>query len=111
MALVLTSMLLFAVYDALSKYLARHYPVPELLWVRYATHAVLMLVMFGPHMRLRLIQTSRPWLQIVRALLLVVATYLFMNGLRYIPLADATAINFLAPLLVTALSSPLLGKK
>lgn len=111
MALVLTSMLLFAVYDALSKYLARHYPVPELLWVRYVTHAVLMLALFGPRMRTGLLKTSRPGLQIVRVLLLVAVTYLFMNGLRYIPLADATAINFLAPLLVTALSSPLLGEK
>ncbi len=110
-ALVLVTMLLFAIYDALSKYLARHYPVPELLWVRYLTHATFMLAVFGPRMRWQLVKTSRPFLQIVRALLLVVVTFLFMNGLRYIPLADATAINFLAPLLVTALSSPLLGEK
>lgn len=34
----------------------------------------------------------------------------FTTGLRYIPLAEATAVNFLAPLLVTALSVPLLGE-
>lgn len=111
MALVLITMVLFAVYDALSKYLARHYPVPELLWVRYVTHATLMLVLFGPRMRLRLLKTSQPFLQVLRATLLIAVTFLFMNGLRYIPLADATAINFLAPLLVTALSAPLLGEK
>lgn len=110
-ALVLLTMLLFAIYDALSKYLAGHYPVPELLWVRYVTHATFMLAVFGPRMRLRLVATGRPVLQIVRAILLVAVTFLFMNGLRYIPLADATAINFLAPLLVTALSVPLLGEK
>ena len=110
-ALVLVTMLLFAIYDALSKYLARHYPVPELLWARYVTHAALMAALFGPRMRMRLVQTGRPVLQIVRALLLVAVTFLFMNGLRYIPLADATAINFLAPLLVTALSAPVLGEK
>jgi drug/metabolite transporter (DMT)-like permease len=109
--LVLVTMLLFAIYDALSKYLARHYPVPELLWVRYVTHVLLMLALFGPGMRFGLVKTGRPVLQIIRALLLVVVTFLFMNGLRYIPLADATAINFLAPLLVTALSMPMLREK
>lgn len=110
-ALVLLTMLLFAGYDALSKYLARHYPVPQLLWVRYLTHAGFMLVVFGPRMGWRLVRTGRPVLQILRALLLVAVTYLFMNGLRFMALADATAINFLAPLLVTALSAPLLGEK
>lgn len=104
-------MLLFAIYDALSKYLARHYPVPELLWARYLTHATFMLAVFGPRMRWRLVTTGRPVLQVVRAVLLVAVTFLFMNGLRHIPLADATAINFLAPLLVTAMSAPLLGEK
>jgi drug/metabolite transporter (DMT)-like permease len=35
----------------------------------------------------------------------------FTTGLQYIPLAEATAVNFLAPVLVTALSVPLLGER
>lgn len=101
-------MVLFATYDALSKYLAARYQVTELLWIRYLTHTSLMLVVFGPKMRLRLVKTSQPIAQIVRALLLAAVTFLFMSGLTYIRLAEATAINFLAPLLVTALSAPLL---
>ena len=110
-ALVLVTMLLFVIHDALSKYLTRHYPVTELLWVRYLVHAVFMLAVFGPRMRLDLIRTRRPVLQIVRALLLLGTAFLFMSGLRYLPLADTTAINFLTPLMVAALSVPLLGEK
>jgi hypothetical protein len=36
---------------------------------------------------------------------------LFTTGLQYLPLAEATAVNFLAPVLVTALSAPLLKER
>ncbi len=110
-ALVLVTMLLFASYDAMSKYMTRYYPVTELLWVRYLIHVVFMLAVFGPKMRLGLIQTRQPVLQVVRALLLIAGNFFFMYGLRFIPLAEATAINFLAPLIVTALCVPMLGEK
>ncbi len=109
--IVLMAMVFFAAYDALSKHLTASYPVTQLLWVRYLTHAVLMLVVFGPVMGTRLIKTAQPVAQIMRALLLVAVTFLFMNGLRFVGLAEATAINFLAPLVVTALSVPLLKEK
>lgn len=109
-ALVLVTMVLFAAHDVTSKYLAHHYPVPELLWVRYVTHVTFMSIVFGPRMRMALIKTHRPFLQIVRALLLASISFSFMFGLRYIPLAEATAITFLYPLLVTILSVPLLGE-
>jgi drug/metabolite transporter (DMT)-like permease len=104
-------MLLFVIHDAISKYLTRYYPVTELLWARYLVHVAFMLAVFGPRMRLDLVRTRRPVLQVVRALFLVGTAFLFMTGLRYLPLADTTAINFLTPLLVAALSVPLLGEK
>jgi drug/metabolite transporter (DMT)-like permease len=110
-ALVLVTMLLFAMHDLISKYMTRHYPVTELLWVRYLVHAAFMLAVFAPRMRLNLLRTRRPVLQTVRALFMVASTFLFMHGLRYLPLGDATAINYVAPLLVTALSVPMLGDK
>lgn len=110
-ALVLSTTLLFAGYDAIAKYLSRHYPVPELIWVRYLTHVVFMGVLFGPRMGRQLLATQRPALQVLRALLLISVTFLFMSALRVMALADATAIIFLTPLLVTALSMPLLGEK
>lgn len=109
-ALVLVTMLLFAGYDALSKYLARLYPISELLWVRYLTHATFMLALFGPRMGWQLLATRRPVVQTARALLLVVVTFLVLHGLKSLALADATAIVFLTPLLVTAMSGPLLGE-
>ncbi len=110
-ALVLVTTLLFAGYDALSKYLAARYPIAQLLWVRYAVHVLLLVVLFGPRMRFNLLRSRQPFLQIVRAAMLVAVSFLVMSGLRHIPLAETTAIVFLAPLLVTALSAPLLKEK
>jgi drug/metabolite transporter (DMT)-like permease len=50
-------------------------------------------------------------LQLGRSLAVVLSSAFFVGAIKFIPLADATAINFVAPLLVTALSAPLLGEK
>jgi drug/metabolite transporter (DMT)-like permease len=57
------------------------------------------------------IRTDRLGLQILRSLLLLGSTFFFFLAVKYIQLATATAIGFVGPLLVTALSVPLLGEK
>lgn len=109
--LVLVATLLFAAYDALSKYLLPCYPVAQLLWARNALHVLLMAMFFGRGMGWGLLRSRRPLLQIFRALMLVSVSFLVMFGLRRIPLAETTAIIFLSPLLITALSAPLLREK
>jgi drug/metabolite transporter (DMT)-like permease len=107
--LICLAVLLFASHDALSKYLSGFYPIVMVVWARYLVHTLLMLVVFVPRAGLStVIRTRRPGLQLLRALFLIGTSLFFTTGLRYIPLAEATAVNFLAPLLVTALSVPLL---
>lgn len=105
------AMFLFASHDALSKYLAGFYPILWVVWARYLVHTLLMMAIFLPQSGLRVLRTRRPGLQALRALCLLGTSLLFTTALQYIPLAEATAVNFLAPLLVTALSLPLLGEK
>ena len=109
--LVVLATFLFASHDALSKYLAGFYPILWVVWARYLVHTLLMMVIFLPQSGLRVLRTKRPGLQTLRALCLLGTSLLFTTALQYIPLAEATAVNFLAPLLVTALSLPLLGEK
>jgi len=111
MALMSGAVLCFAVLDSLSKYLSRYYPVPFLIWARYAVHLVLMALMFIPQRGAALLRSSRPGAQILRSVLLVVTSPLVVCGLRYLPIAEATSIIFLTPLLMTALSVPLLHEK
>ncbi|RWU25671.1 EamA/RhaT family transporter [Pseudomonas alkylphenolica] len=109
--LVVLATFLFASHDALSKYLAGFYPILWVVWARYLVHTLLMMAIFLPQSGLRVLRTRRPGLQTLRALCLLGTSLLFTTALQYIPLAEATAVNFLAPLLVTALSLPLLGER
>ncbi|MEN0105017.1 MAG: DMT family transporter [Pseudomonas sp.] len=109
--LILLATFLFASHDALSKYLSGFYPVVMVVWARYVVHTLLMAGIFLPQSGLRVLRSKRPGLQVLRAVCLLGTSLLFTTGIRYIPLAEATAVNFLAPLLVTALSVPLLGER
>lgn len=102
---------LFAGSDALSKYLAGFYAVVMVIWVRYVIHSGLMLSVLLPRDGLSIFKTSRPGLQLLRGLCMVGTNMLFISALRYIPLAEGTAIIYLTPLIVTVLSGPLLGEK
>lgn len=108
--LILVSCLTLAAHDGLSKYLTQLYPVFLVIWARYLAQTVLMLTLFTPRMGRRVYHTLRPRLQICRGLSLVSVSMLFISGLSYIPLAEATAVIFLTPLLVT-IASALLGER
>ncbi|HMV52212.1 MAG TPA: DMT family transporter [Rhodocyclaceae bacterium] len=110
-ALLLVALLAFASFDATAKFLATRYPLPMLVWVRYTLPCLLLLAWFGPRQGRGLVATRHPGTQIVRALLLVTCTGSGMAAVRTIPLAEATAILFVAPLLVTLAAGPVLGER
>lgn len=93
-----------------AKYLSADYPTTQILWARYAGHLVFMLLMFMPTRGLSLLRASRPGVHILRSLLMLMSTVFFFTALRWIPVPTASAINFTAPLIVTALAGPFLGE-
>jgi len=109
--MVLTAVAIFSVLDVLSKYLTRFYPVPLVVWGRFTFHLLLVLVYLGSRSDLALVRTGRPWAQVTRGLLLAIASILFVSALKYMPLAETSAIAFLAPLLVTVMSVLFLKEK
>ena len=56
-------------------------------------------------------QTRRLPLHMARSASMVLSIGCLFLGLVWLPLADATAINFTAPLFITALSVPILGER
>ncbi|MCO7521857.1 MULTISPECIES: DMT family transporter [unclassified Pseudomonas] len=110
-ALVVVATFLFASHDGLSKFLGGIYPIIMVVWARYLVHTLLMAGIFLPKAGLAVLRTRRPLLQTLRALSLLGTSLLFTAGLQYLPLAEATAVNFLTPVLVTALSVPLLKER
>ncbi|MEO8627264.1 MAG: DMT family transporter [Betaproteobacteria bacterium] len=109
--LIMLAVFLFSSMDTLAKLALKSYPLQPLIWARYAVHLMFMLILFAPRMGLRLIKTKRVGLQTLRGLLLVGSTGFFYLSLQYLPLAEAAAISFVAPVIVTALSGPMLGER
>jgi drug/metabolite transporter (DMT)-like permease len=98
----------FPFMNAGVKLLGARYPVAEIVWARFTGHLIIMLLVFLPQYRWRLLAMRRPAVQIARSLLMLAGNLLFVVAIARVPLATASAIGFTAPLIVTALSVPLL---
>jgi drug/metabolite transporter (DMT)-like permease len=109
--LMLLAVAMFSLLDATAKWLTRTYPVPMVIWARYVVSLILMLAALPWAGGLEGLRTRRPGLQSLRGILLLLCTVLFITAISYIPLATATAVGFVSPLFVTALSIPLLGER
>lgn len=79
-----------------------------LCWVRYGIHLLLVLSLVLPTRGIKVVRSVRPGAQLIRGGVMLLATLFFFKTLSYLPQAEATAINFLAPLIVLALAPWLL---
>ena len=109
--LILLATCCFGCLDTLSKYLVAHYPASALVWLRYVLQTIVMAAIFVPRMGLRLVRTTSPALQILRGLMLVVSSVVFVVALRHMPIAEVASIVFLAPIIVALAGGPLLGER
>tara|TARA_A100001037_G_scaffold294722_1_gene312865 strand:- start:210 stop:1112 length:903 start_codon:yes stop_codon:yes gene_type:complete len=105
------AVLCFSTMNAFVKELRiQELPLMEIIWGRYFFHTVIVLAIF-PRRIPTLLSGSDKRLQMVRSSLVLLATACMFTAVGLMPLADAVAITFIAPLLITALSVPLLGER
>lgn len=109
-ALYALALLLFACLDATTKYLAQSYNVPLIVAIRYLVHFALMLLLLAPLEGRRLIETRHPGWVILRGASLATVSVCVGLALSRMPVAETTAIVFLAPIAVVMLAVPLLGE-
>ena len=105
------AVLLLSTMNAIAKFLTTNYPLIQIVWARFAGHLIAMTVLFWPKFGHRLFQSRRYNLQIGRSAIMFVSNTAFISGLPLLHLATASAIMFTAPLMVAALSVPLLGER
>jgi drug/metabolite transporter (DMT)-like permease len=98
----------FPFMNAGVKLLADDYPASQITWARFTGHLLIMLVVFLPKYRWTLLRTRHPLIQIGRSVAMLLSNLLFVMAIGRVPLATASAIGFTSPLIVTALSVPLL---
>lgn len=103
--LLVLSMWTLSCLDASGKWVMNAgVPLLVLSWVRYAIHLVLVLALVLPARGVRVLRSTKPREQLIRGGSMFLATLMFFTTLSYIPQAEATSINFLAPLLVLSLA-------
>src|SRR5258705_3253192 len=110
-ALILASTVFLGASDVTAKYLSATLPSIEIAWIRFLVFALIMSPAMLPGSPLYALQSERPGLQIMRGVALLSSSLFFISGLRFLPIAEASATGFIAPLFVTVKSIALLGEK
>lgn len=110
-AFVLFGVLCISFNDMLIKQLSSGYPLHQIVFFRSFIGLMISFVFLQFEGGWPALQTDRPLLHVFRGLLVVVANMSYFLALAVMPLADATALFFAAPLFITLLSIPLLGEK
>lgn len=108
---VIAGILAISVNDMLFKRLSGDYPLHELVFLRSLLGLVFSIALVRMEGGWQILKTRRPGLHIIRGLLIVAANMSYFAALAALPLADATALFFAAPLFITLLSIPVLGEK
>ena len=108
-AFMLAGTLMFSLSDTMAKYVTQSVPAVELATIRYA---VFVAMAAAPLLRRRsaAIRSRRPALQILRGVGVAGSALAFILAIGTLPIAEATAINFITPLLITVLAIPILGE-
>lgn len=110
-SLMLGFCILIPLGDAIAKLLAESVPVGQIVFVRFASQALILLpvsVLLGQSLRI-----SRHLLPpvLLRTVLQMAGITAMFNALRYLPLADAVAIAFVMPFIMLLLGKYVLGEE
>lgn len=97
--------------DSLGKILMRDFSTFQVTWARFLFHSIIVSVIFLGQGYRDFVSTRVPGTQILRGLCMVgINTSLYM-AIQSVSLAEATALMYLSPVLVTLLAGTLLGEK
>ena len=108
MALAVT---FFTMIDTSAKWLVlAGLPALQVVFVRYAIHFALAVVVFVPREGRGSFVSHAPWRQVLRSIFLLGSTVLNFTALKFLPLTVTTTISFAGPIVVTLLAIPLLGE-
>ena len=109
--LMVLATIFLPIKDALAKLLGGSYSPLWLLWAQYLFMYIVLAPVIVRQHGLGVLRPQRLGLQALRGLFIVVAVGSFYWSLVFIPLADATAMSFVGPIVTTALSPVILREK
>lgn len=107
---MLGGMFMFSAVDTQAKFLTSTFHPVQIIWLRQLGLLVGVLILLyikGP----AVLKTAQPLLQVSRGALAICSALLFVFGIKYVELADAVAVSFVAPFFLTILGAFALGEK
>lgn len=107
----LLAALFWAIMELTPGFVPHGFSALQLVWVRYGTHLIFMLAVFGPRYRMDLVRTHALKLQLFRPVFMIGMPLCFLIGLKFMPLANAWSIFWVAPFLTMALAAILLRER
>lgn len=110
-AFILAGMFAISINDMLIKMLSGDYPLHQIVFTRSGIGLFFSLLLVQWEGGWSILKTNQPGLHALRGLMVVISNMSFFVALAVLPLADAVALFFVAPLFITLLSIPVLGEK
>ena len=101
---------LITLNDAVLKWFTSDYHVGQIMFCRGIFISIPIGILVWRSGGFKSLRTENPKGHLIRTSLVIIGTFLFIIGLKYLPLTDAVAIAFAGPLFITALAQPLLGE-
>jgi len=103
--LIMLATLSFATLDTATRHATQLAPVLMLLWFRYAFQAVVTFALRFPVQKTQLFATPNPRFQTLRGVLLLCTSLCSFFGLKYLPVAEFTAMVMLTPMVATLMAA------
>jgi len=110
-ALVVAAVACFAALDTTAQFVSASVPLLMALWFRYAFQAIATTAVVLPLRGWSVLRTAHPKFQCLRGVLLLTSSLLAFLSLKYMPVAEFTAIGAIVPLVITLLAATALGEK
>jgi drug/metabolite transporter (DMT)-like permease len=109
-AYIVCALAVLILLDTCSKFAVQRIPVTFAAWSRYVGHMVLVFAFAYPRVRTSLWKTQSLRVQILRGLMLATMSIFYFAAVKTLPLAHATALLFLTPILITVWAKLFLGE-
>ena len=110
-ALIVVSCACFTTVDVTVKVLGQRYPVPLIVWARWAVQTLIIVALLAPRMGVRMFKTGHLPMQLARGVLLIGSSVCFFSALKLLPLAEVTALNYTSPIIVTLMAAAFLHER
>ena len=108
---IVLGMFFISVNDMIIKRFSGEYPLHQMVFLRSAIGLLFTLILIQLEGGWRILKTDQPGLHALRAVMVFASNMTYFAALAVLPLPDATALFFIAPIMITVLSIPILGER